>query len=84
MSKWKEKKLFTADELSKLDSEKSATGKVKYLLNVLINQDDNTKEKIVEIFDTLSKIGVGFSNLPEVSVHFVMFNIIILMLITGA
>ena len=67
MSKWKEKKLFTADELSKLDSEKSAKGKVKYLLNVLINQDGNTNEKIMEIFEGLSKIGVGFNNLPEVS-----------------
>lgn len=67
VSKWKEKKLFAANELSKLDSEKSAKGKVKYLLNVLINQDGNTNEKIIEIFEALTKIGVCFNNLPEVS-----------------
>lgn len=60
---------FTADELSGVDREASAEGKLIQLLKVLDFRDCTSM--LEQLFDATCRRGITFSNLPLVSVQYI-------------
>lgn len=73
MAEFSSNQILTNDELSSIKNERTAEGKLKQLLTVLLCREGDTSDMLRHLFESMSEIGVEFSNLPDVSIIIIYF-----------